>query len=403
MSKLLPVREALARILADVTPLEAEFVAIAEAAGRTLAADLAALLTQPPFDASAMDGYAVRSADVAKLPATLEVAGEAAAGRPFKGCIGPMQAVRIFTGAPVPAGADGIVIQENADASGTRVVVREGRPDPAHIRPHGGDFKRGEILLKAGLQLTARSLTLAAGMGHGTLPVRRKPVVAIIATGDELVPPGTMPGEGEIVSSNPFGLAALVTAAGGCPRLLGIAKDTRAALAEKIAAAADADVLVTSGGASVGDHDLVAPALNAAGMTLDFWKIAMRPGKPMLFGRRGVQRVLGLPGNPVSSLITGRVFLVPLIEALLGKPQAEAPIFTARLAHAIEANGPRTHYMRATLTRDDATNELTARALPNQDSSLMSTLAAANALIVRDVGAPPAQAGDWVQVLRLDF
>ena len=251
-------------------------------------------------------------------------------------------------------------------------------------------------------RLDARTLTLAAAMGHGTLQVRRKPVVAILATGDELVPPGATPGPDQIISSNPSGLAALVRAAGGEPRLLGIARDTRAALAEKIAEAHGADILVTIGGASVGDHDLVAPALREAGMTLDFWKIAMRPGKPMLFGRRGAQRVLGLPGNPVSSLITGRVFLVPLVHRMLGLPPEADRRTTARLTHALEANGPRTHYMRATLSRD-ASGALLATPLSNQDSSLISVLAAADTLIVREVAAPAARAGEQVQVIRLDF
>ncbi len=234
------------------------------------------------------------------------------------------------------------------------------------------------------------------------MPCAAQPIVAILATGDELVPPGTTPGPDQIISSNPIGLAALVRAAGGEPRLLGIARDTRAALAEKIAEARDADILVTIGGASVGDHDLVAPALREAGMSLDFWKIAMRPGKPMLFGRRGAQRVLGLPGNPVSCLITGRVFLVPLIHRLLGLPPEAEPRVRARLTCALEANGPRTHYMRATLSRD-ADGQVRATPLPNQDSSLISVLAAADALVVRDADAPAARAGDEVDVLRLDF
>lgn len=399
---LLAVSEALQRILDGVTPTSSEDVALLDAGGRVLACGLTARLTQPPFDASAMDGYAVRAADVARLPATLVCVGEAAAGRGYHGRISSGEAVRIFTGAPMPACADAVVIQENTRREGPHIIVTHGAPDPAHIRARGGDFAEGAALLAAGRRLEARALSLAAAAGHDTLPVRRKPVVAILATGDELVPPGTRPGPDQIVSSNPAGLAALVTSAGGTPVHLGIARDNRAALAEKIAGARDADILVTIGGASVGDHDLVAPALAEAGMALDFWKIAMRPGKPMLFGRRDAQRVLGLPGNPVSALITARVFLVPLIHRMLGLYTASAPRLTARLAHALEANGPRTHYMRATLTHD-AGGRLIATALPNQDSSLISALAAADALIVRDAEAPPAAAGDVVGILHIDF
>jgi molybdopterin molybdotransferase len=399
---LLPVSDALARILDGVALTPAEEIELLDAAGRVLANDLPARLTQPPFDASAMDGYAVQSADVARLPATLTVIGEAAAGRGFRGRLEAGQAVRIFTGAPLPEGADAIIIQENTCAEGTRVIVTEGKPDPAHIRRKGGDFAEGEVLLYSGRRLDARALALAAAAGHGALPVRRKPVVAILATGDELVPPGTRPGPDQIVSSNPAGLAALVSSAGGTVLHLGIARDNRASLAAKIDEARDADVLVTIAGASVGDHDLVAPALKDAGMTLDFWKIAMRPGKPMLFGHRGTQRVLGLPGNPVSSLITGRVFLVPLVQRLLGLAETAAPSRMARLTHALEANGPRTHYMRAMLTHSPEEGGLVT-AIGDQDSSLISVLARSNALIVRDAAAPAVAAGTQVAVLALDF
>ena len=318
----LSVDEALDRILDGVAPTPAEPVAIEAAHRRTLAEPLAALLTQPPFDASAMDGYAVRAADVAKLPATLAVIGEAAAGHPFSGSVAAGQAVRIFTGAPLPAGADAIVIQENTQRDGAKVTVREGSIDTGHVRPRGFDFREGETLLAAGRRLGPREVALAAAMGHGTLPVRRRPRVAILSTGDELVPPGQRPGPGQIVSSNHLGVAALAEAAGAEATLLGIARDTRESLDAYFAKAQDADIIVTIGGASVGDHDLVGPVLEARGMALSFWKIAMRPGKPLMFGRLGQARVLGLPGNPVSSLVCTRVFLVPLIRALLGMPAA---------------------------------------------------------------------------------
>ena len=274
----LTVAEALARILADVAPTAAETVAIEAADGRVLAGAVVARLTQPPFDASAMDGYAVRAADVARLPARLAVIGEAAAGHPFAGTIGAGQAARIFTGAPVPTGADAIVIQENAASDGADVIVRDGTTDLDHIRRAGSDFRAGTQLLTSGRRLRARELTLAAAAGAGEVAVRGRPRVAILATGDELVLPGATPGPGQIVASNHLGVAALAAGAGARPEFLGIARDTPASLAEHIARAEAADILVTIGGASVGDHDLVAPALQAAGMELAFWKIAMRPG-----------------------------------------------------------------------------------------------------------------------------
>lgn len=399
---MLPVADALRLILDQAAPLGAETVPLMDARGRVLADDVTALLNQPPFDASAMDGYAVRAADVETLPATLTLIGEAAAGRGFGGRVGPGEAARIFTGAPLPEGADAIVIQENVEALGRTVVVREGMPDGAHIRPRGGDFPSGAVVLRAGRRLDARALTLAAASGHAALRVHRRPVVAILATGNELVPPGVVPGPDQIVSSNPVGIAAIVEAAGGVARLIGIARDDRESLSHSIAAAQDADVLVTIGGASVGDHDLVAPALEAAGVTLGFWKIAMRPGKPMLFGQRAGQRVLGLPGNPVSSLICGRVFLMPLVARLAGREADAAGAVTARLAAPIEPNGPRQHYMRATLeTAGDG--GVRVRPARSQDSSLLMPLAAADALIVRPPHAPALLPGDAVSILPLDF
>ena len=398
----LTVAQAQSRILEGAAPVDAEHVALLDADGRVLATPHHARLTQPPFDASAMDGYAVRAADVASLPARLALVGEAAAGHPLAASVGPGEAARIFTGAPLPTGADAIVIQENTAREGAVVEVRVGVPDPEHVRPRGGDFTQGQALLAAGRVLSPRDLTLAAAMGHATLAVRRRPVVAILATGDELVAPGTMPGPGQIVSSNPYGLAAMARRAGAEPRLLGIARDTREHLAERIAAAAGADILLTIGGASVGDHDLVGPVLQQQGMTLDFWKIAMRPGKPLMFGRLGAQRVIGLPGNPVSSLICMRVFVVPLIRALLGLEPVSEARGTAALTRAISANGPRQHYMRAVGSRSDA-GGLLVTPVHSQDSSLMSPLAAADWLIVRAAGAPAAPAGATVDVLPLDF
>lgn len=398
----LSVEEALDKIVADVRPTAAEPVRIEQAAGRVLAEPLLALLTQPPFDASAMDGYAVRAEDVRKLPARLNVIGQAAAGHPFDGHVGAGEAVRIFTGAPVPDGADAIVIQENTAASDGMVEVHEGRPDRGHIRPRGFDFRQSDLLIAAGRRLGPREVTLAAAAGHGEVPMHRRPVVAVLATGDELVPPGTLPGPGQIISSNPLGVAALLNQAGAETRLLGIARDNQDSLIQHIEAARDADVLVTIGGASVGDHDLVGPVLQSLGMTLAFWKINMRPGKPLLHGRLGGLRVIGLPGNPVSALICTRVFLLPLVRTLLGLPREETAIQTAPLAEPVEANGPRQHYMRATLDRQPDGRRL-VRMARSQDSSLLAPLAAADALVVRPPGAPALPAGAEVPVLLLDF
>ncbi len=398
----LSVDEALRRILVAVAPTQLESVAIEAAHRRTLAEPLTALLTQPPFDASAMDGYAVRAADVANLPATLAVIGEAGAGHPFAGSVAAGQAVRIFTGAPLPAGADAIVIQENTARDGTKVTVQEGRIDTGHVRPRGFDFREGETLLSAGRRLGPREVALAAAMGHGTLHVRRRPRVAILSTGDELVPPGQRPGPGQIVSSNHLGVAALAEAAGAEAGLLGIARDTRESLDAYFAHAEDADIIVTIGGASVGDHDLVAPVLEARGMALSFWKIAMRPGKPLMFGRLGQARVLGLPGNPVSSLVCTRVFLVPLIRALLGMPADDAHAVQARAGVALEANGPRQHYMRAT-SAPGSDGLAVVTPVRSQDSSLLAPLAQADCLLVRPPQAPAVAAGALVPILPLDF
>ncbi len=399
----LTVEDALARILADVEPIrQSQRLDLVASTGHVLVEPLAAKLTQPPFDASAMDGYAVRAADVAKLPATLTVIGEAAAGHGFSGRLGPGEAVRIFTGAPIPDGADAIVIQENATRLQKRVTINEGAPDSEHIRPRAGDFAAGDLLLKTDRRLTARDITLAAAMGHPHLVVRRPPIVAILATGDELVLPGMTPGADQIVCSNTFGIASLVKAAGGTPRLLGIARDTTEDLGMHVDQATAADVLVTVGGASVGDHDLVGPLMKSRGMALDFWKIAMRPGKPLMFGRLGGQRILGLPGNPVSSLICSRLFLVPLIRALLGLEPEPRRTSLARLTVPLVANGPRAHYMRA-ISQPAGDGQIAVTPAANQDSSLMSPLAAADCLIVRPIGAPALTAGAQVPVLTLDF
>jgi len=401
---LMPVADALARVLASAKePLPEEWVPLDGASGRTLSRDLVALRTQPPFANSAMDGYAVRAADVVAPPVGLKLIGESAAGRAFAGAVGRGETVRIFTGAPIPRGADAIVVQEEARREADAVVVAVAPPPGDNIRIAGLDFAAGERLLSAGTRLGPRSVALAAAANHRELPVRRRPRVAILATGDELVAPGEPIGPAQIVASNNFCIAGLVEAYGGVPIDLGIALDTPSALAAKIgeARAAAADVLVTLGGASVGEYDLVQKALVDGGMELGFWRIAMRPGKPLMHGRLGAMRVLGLPGNPTSSAVCGVLFLRPLTRALLGDPSAGAdPSEPARLAAPLPANGVREDYMRATLARGEDGGWLAA-ALPDQDSSLVKTLALADALIVRPPFAPPAPAGAPCQVIRL--
>jgi molybdopterin molybdotransferase len=396
---LLSVAEALARVTDGLDPLEAERVPLNDALDRVLAEDLAAGLTQPPFDASAMDGYAVRAADVTALPARLTVIGEAAAGSGFGGNVGAGEAVRIFTGAPVPKGADTIVIQENTVAADGMVTVTEavlGR----HIRPRGQDFAEGDVLLHRGTRLGPRELMLAAGMNHADVPVTRRPGVAILSTGDEVVPPGSALGPDQIVGSACYGLGALVEAEGGKAIGLGIAKDTPESLTTLIRAAAGADILVTIGGASVGERDLVAAALRAEGLELNFWKVAMRPGKPLLYGRLGSQGVLGVPGNPVAALICGIVFLVPMLHRLLGLREGADGLEDALLGEALPANGPRQHYLRATSRRGPEGEKVVA-ALPAQDSSLMADFAHADYLIVRPPMAPALDKGDRVTIIPL--
>jgi molybdopterin molybdotransferase len=413
MMALLSVDEAMALLLADVQPLTGELVALLDARHRVLAAPIIANRTQPPFDVSAMDGYACRAADVANVsaasPVRLKRIGEAAAGKRFAGFVDPGTAVRIFTGAPIPDGANAIVIQENTardPQDPQSVIVNDGGLETAHIRRAGGDFGVGAKLLDAGRRLSAREITLAASMGHPTVSVTRRPRVAIIATGNELVLPGVACGADQIVCSNSYGVAFMASGAGADVTFLGIAGDTRAELNAKIDAAAGADIVVTIGGASVGDHDLVAPVLAARGMTPAFWKIAMRPGKPLMFGRlqsvQGLQRVLGLPGNPVSALICARVFLVPLIERLTGLTAAASPSRLVPSAAPLDANGPRTHYMRAVIGPNAHGDEVVTP-LRSQDSSLLSVLNQANCLLVRPTDAPPLAAGAPVPILPLDF
>lgn len=400
---LTPVPVALKALLDSVPgPTPAETLALAHCAGRVLAGDVAALRTQPPFANSAMDGYAARAADL-EPGKELKVIGESAAGRGFSGPIGPGETVRIFTGAPIPDGADVILIQEHAEGVGGPVIrVTKPASRGQFIRPAGLDFETGEILLKAGRRLDSAALGLAAAAGHPTLSVRRKPLVAILATGDELVLPGEPVGPDQIVASNSFALAALIEQAGGTALDLGIARDNHPDLAAKIDAARNggADVLITLGGASVGEHDLVQAALKAQGMELGFWKIAMRPGKPMMMGRLGTVVALGLPGNPVSSIVCGHLFAMPLVEALLGIDDPERDRSEpAILAVDLPANDERQDYLRATVETIDG--ERRVRPFTKQDSSMLANLSRAEALVIRPAFAEAAKAGDPCRIIRL--
>lgn len=399
---LMPVSDALAAVLAGAEPLAEEMVALDAAFHRVLARDVAARRTQPPQAMSAMDGYAVRAADAATIDSQLTVIGEVAAGRPFAGSVGAGEAVRIFTGGVVPNGADAVVIQEDTVADGKRITIKEATVAGRHIRPAGVDFREGDVLLRKGARLTERDLALAAGMNHPLLPVRRRPKVAILATGDELVMPGTTPGPGQIVYSNGYALHALARSEGADTIDLGVAADTLPATTAGIRRAREsgADILITTGGASVGDHDLVQQALRAEGIAMAFWKIAMRPGKPMMNGQLGAMRVIGLPGNPVSSYVCGFLFLVPLIRALAGQKVIHHRRERAVLGRDVGANDQREDYLRARLeTREDGT--LIAIPVDHQDSSLLANLAAAQALLVRAPFAPKAEAGTACEVLRL--
>jgi len=401
MSGLLPVDEALARLLEGAAPCGHETVSLAEAAGRVLASPVKALRTQPPFRGSAMDGYAVRADDLATIPVILAVKGVAAAGRQFAGSVGKGEAVRILTGAPVPEGADAIVIQENArKLDSDRIEVLAAVAAGRHIRALGLDFMDGETLLDAGRVLDPAALSLAAAANHPALPVVRRPLVAIIATGDELLPPGSNPGPDQIIASNSYGVAAIANAAGARVLDLGIAPDRIDAISALVRQAleAGADLIVTLGGASVGDHDLVQAALTGLGMELGFWKIAMRPGKPLMFGRLGATRCIGLPGNPVASLVCSHLFIAPLVARLGGRPY-EPRITDAVLGAPMAANDVRRDYVRSALAR--GTSGLIATPFATQDSSMLKLLAQAGGLVIREPFAPTAQAGDPCRVLLL--
>lgn len=400
---LLPVAEAKGRLLDKANPIGSiETVPLGEANGRVLAAAAVARLTQPPFDASAMDGYALRAEDAPAIGAELTVTGSAAAGHAFEGTLGKSEAVRIFTGAPLPPGADSILIQEDAESlDGNRIRTQFQVVKGRHVRPRGQDFAEGDAVLPAGTVLDFSHLTVAAAMNHPQLSVYRKPRVAILATGDELVSPGGAPGPAQIIASNTFGVSALVRDNGGEVLDLGIVRDRQADIAAAIekARAAKVDVLVTLGGASVGDHDLVQATLKGAGMELDFWRIAMRPGKPLMVGQLDGMQVLGLPGNPVASLVTGLLFLEPLVRKLARLPEKSREV-QGITAKTLAANDQRQDYLRATLSEDRDGN-LVADAFEKQDSSMMKIFAHSDGLIIRPPHAPELPAGSPCPILLI--
>ncbi len=395
---MIPVAEARARILAALRPTEAEIVHLAESCGRVTAAPLVARVTQPPRDVSAMDGYALRAAD-GTAGARLRVVGTAPAGHPWTGRLLPGEAVRLFTGSVMPDGADAVLLQEDAaEADDGRVTVGEAMAEGRHVRRAGQDFAAGDTLVAAGRRMTARDVGLAASGNLPWVAVHRRPRVAILATGDEIALPGEPIPPGGIVSSNAHALAAFVRAQGGEPLVLPIAADDAAGIGR--AAAVPADLLVTTGGASVGAHYLVQEGLTQRGLAVDFWKIAMRPGKPLMFGRLGATPVLGLPGNPVSALVCAVLFLHPALACLAGLPDTDLPVETARLGAELPANDRRADHLRARLA-PGAAGELVATAFTRQDSALLRLFAAADALILRPPHAPAAAAGDRVDILRL--
>ncbi len=404
MSNLLTVDDALARILASAEPSTSKTVSLSDAYGRVLSQDLVAKRTQPPFSASAMDGYAVRASDISNAPSRLKLIGESAAGHGYRGKVSKGETIRIFTGAPVPEGADTIAIQENvsADDDGAFVVIQQSEPEGRFVRPAGLDFREGDIGLQSNTRIGSAEVSLAASMNYAEVPVRQKPRVAIISSGDELVSPGGELDQDQIVSSNSFGVLGIVESAGGNPIDLGIARDTLVALDDKILQAQDCDVVITLGGASVGDHDLVQQALKNAGVQLNFWSLAMKPGKPVMFGtlkRAGrTQIYLGLPGNPVSSLVCAIVFVAPLIRKMLGLA-TDLDLQQAVLACDMPASGPRQEYMRA--SADKQNGQLNVSPFANQDSSILSNLVKADCLVIRPANATAAAKGERCEILML--
>ena len=401
---LMSVADALELVLADLMPLPPEPAALLDACGRVLAADLVALRTQPPADVSAMDGYAVRAVDIATAPVSLTIVGEVAAGRPFDRDIGPGEAARIFTGGVLPRGADTVVIQEITRRAGDLVTIERSEGQGRNIRPEGLDFRAGSVLMAKGHRLVSRSIALAGAMNHATVTVHRRPHMAVLATGDELIAPGIIPAPGQIVSSNGFALTAIGRHEGADVLDLGVVPDRLDATTAVIRRAREAgvDVLVTSGGASVGAYDFVQRAFAAEGVALSFWKVALRPGRPLMHGRLGGMRVLGLPGNPVSAYVCATLFLVPLLRRLAGRSDIAPIMESGVLGRALNANDERQDYLRAVVeTRPDGSKVATP--FPSQDSSMLLPLARADCLVVREPFAPAAAIGSSCAIINLQF
>ncbi|WP_163850405.1 molybdopterin molybdotransferase MoeA [Pseudooceanicola aestuarii] len=390
---MIPVSQALDALFELVAPLPSEEIPLRAAAGRVLAAPVRAWRAQPPFSASAMDGYAV--ADPDPIPGTqFNIIGESAAGHGFSGSIGGNQAVRIFTGAPIPQGTARVIIQEDMSREGDGVTLVQDLSQNINIRPQGSDFP-SDFTFPAPCLLGPSEIALLASMNAARVQVTRAPEVALISTGDELVNPGDSPGPDQIIASNTYGLDAMLRAMGTRVRLLPIARDSRDSLRATFDLARGADLVITIGGASVGDHDLVGAVATELGMKQSFYKVAMRPGKPLMAGRMGTAAMIGLPGNPVSAMVCGHVFVAPVIRALQGLPAAPAPRRRAPLGTAMPANGSREHYLRASLTAGGILPE------SRQDSALLSVLARSDALILRPPDAPAAPEGTVVEYIPI--
>lgn len=398
---MISVEDARQNILSSLTPVSTETVSLNAASGRILAEDIRARRTQPPADMSAMDGYAVKADDVKTVPVSLSVVGEAPAGGSYDKAVQSGEAVRIFTGGPLPEGADAIVIQEDTERAGDTVLIKESSEKGKFVRKAGIDFKEGDIGLQAGKNLTPRDIGLLAAMNVPWVTVRRKPVIALLSTGDELVRPGEPVGPNQIISSNALLVAAMIEKAGGIPLDLGIAMDNEASLRQMAEGAKSADMLVTLGGASVGDHDLVQAVLGKEGLEIDFWRIAMRPGKPLMFGDLAGTPMLGMPGNPVSSMVCSYIFLYPAIDALCGREKRRPATVKAILGHDLKQNDRREDYMRARII-DEKNSQPVVELFNNQDSSLLTRLSSANCFIRREPFADALTKGSEVEAILLD-
>lgn len=390
---MITVDAALERLFALVSPLETETVPLINAVGRVLAKDVTATRDQPPFSASAMDGYGVDTADVA-IGNTFKVIGESAAGHGFDGAVAKGEAIRIFTGAPVPKGVTHVVIQEDIDRDGDQITLSDRLGNGPNIRPCGADFTKDQVF-SGPRRLTPSDIALLASMNIAEIPVTKRPDIALISTGDELVMPGETPGPDQIIASNTFGLKALLDGLGATARILPIARDNRASLEMAFDLSQGADLVITIGGASVGDHDLVGDVAQSLGMDRSFYKIAMRPGKPLMAGRMNGAVMIGLPGNPVSAMVCGHVFLAPVINAMLGLGATRALAQTATLAEDLPKNGIREHYMRAVVMQGQI------GVFEQQDSALLSVLSNANALLIRPLGDDARKAGETVSYLPI--